>query len=81
MAAYANQMSASVVLPPWKQLLREQIAFDGAVSVEGAGRGKTKLCWDDSATGVGLKFTYSGREDRVSVRGVNGGAKPGHWAA
>lgn len=67
MAAYCDETGAAIDMPPWNILLRDQIVFNGSCTMFGAGRGKTRLGWDGSAVGSGLKVLFSDPLHRVNI--------------
>lgn len=69
MRDHVQRTGAEIRLPAGRYLLRDEIAFQGSLSLQGAGIGATQLGWDGPA--AGLRTLIAGRDDHVRVGGVS----------
>lgn len=67
---HVERTGAQVRLSPGKYLLKQEIVFQGALSLEGAGIGATQIGWEGSAPG-GIRVVIGSNEDHVRVAGVS----------
>lgn len=67
---HVERTGAQIRLSPGKYLLKQQIVFQGALSLEGAGIGATQLGWEGPAPG-GIRVIIGTSEDHVRVAGVS----------